>query len=145
MASDVSLDHLATQTLQSINGMIFGRKAHAPLATFWPNAASNPGASPDLIDQARLMNTLPKVRADAWRRDDRPGQFAGDSARGGRRAQAIRRAAAGRVRRRERCAGAAVGGNVAPLPSGDYAMSVSPRTAAVLVSIRGAGTRRRFS
>jgi dihydrofolate reductase len=60
MVSDASLDPLATQTLQSIDGMIFGRKAHALLAAFWPNAGESEDASPDLIEQARLMNTLPK-------------------------------------------------------------------------------------
>jgi dihydrofolate reductase len=60
MVSDTSLDPLATQTLQSIDGMIFGRKAHVLLATFWPTAGETPGASPDLIEQARLMNALPK-------------------------------------------------------------------------------------
>ena len=32
MTSDLSLDPVATRTLQSIDGMIFGRKAHALLA-----------------------------------------------------------------------------------------------------------------
>jgi dihydrofolate reductase len=60
MTSDTSFDRFATETLQSIEGMIFGRKAHELLAQFWPTAADSPNASPDLIDQARLMNTLPK-------------------------------------------------------------------------------------
>jgi dihydrofolate reductase len=57
---DVSLDELATETLRSIDGMIFGRKAHALLAGFWPNAAATKGASAALVEQARLMNSLPK-------------------------------------------------------------------------------------
>jgi dihydrofolate reductase len=60
MVNDTSLDALATSTLQSIDGMIFGRKAHALLARFWPTAADTPGASTDLIEQARLMHALPK-------------------------------------------------------------------------------------
>jgi len=60
MTSDTSLDAVATATLQSIDGMIFGRKAHALLARFWPTAAEAKDASPDLVEQARLMNALPK-------------------------------------------------------------------------------------
>ena len=57
---DTSLDELATETLRSIDGMIFGRKAHALLAQFWPTAGSSKGASAHLVSQAELMNTLPK-------------------------------------------------------------------------------------
>ena len=57
---DVSLDELATETLRSIDGMIFGKRAHAVLAEFWPNAGDTPGASSQLQAQATLMNTLPK-------------------------------------------------------------------------------------
>ena len=57
---DVSLDELATETLRSIDGMIFGRKAHALLAQFWPTAGDAPDASDQLREQARLMNSLPK-------------------------------------------------------------------------------------
>ena len=39
---------------------IFGRTTHAVLATLWPTAGTTPDASADLIEQARLMNTLPK-------------------------------------------------------------------------------------
>jgi dihydrofolate reductase len=60
MVNDTSMDPLATRTLQSIDGMIFGRKAHELLARFWPGAAETEGASADLIEQARLMNALPK-------------------------------------------------------------------------------------
>ena len=60
MTGDTSFDALATATLKSIDGMIFGRKAHALLAGFWPKAADAPDASPDLIEQTRLMNALPK-------------------------------------------------------------------------------------
>ena len=57
---DTSLDDLATETLRSIDGMIFGRKAHELLAKFWPAADKTPGASAALIEQTRLMNSLPK-------------------------------------------------------------------------------------
>jgi dihydrofolate reductase len=60
MVNDTSLDALATTTLKSIDGMIFGRKAHALLAKFWPTAGDTPGASADLIEQSRLMRDLPK-------------------------------------------------------------------------------------
>lgn len=60
MVNDDSLDPLATATLEEIDGMIFGRKAHAVLAEFWPGAAERPGASKELIKQARLMHDLPK-------------------------------------------------------------------------------------
>ena len=60
LTSDTSIDAVATATLQSIDGMIFGRKAHGLLAQFWPTAADTKGASPDLIEQTRLMNALPK-------------------------------------------------------------------------------------
>ena len=60
MTSDTSLDALATRTLQEIDGMIFGRKAHALLAAFWPTAGESQDATPDLISQARLMHSLPK-------------------------------------------------------------------------------------
>jgi dihydrofolate reductase len=60
MTSDTSFDAFITATLQSIDGMIFGRTAHALLATFWPTAGTAHDASADLIEQARLMNTLPK-------------------------------------------------------------------------------------
>jgi dihydrofolate reductase len=57
---DTSLDELATETLEAIDGMIFGRKAHAALAAFWPTAAESSGASTQLIKQTALMNKLPK-------------------------------------------------------------------------------------
>ena len=57
---DASLDELATETLRSIDGMIFGRNAHTLLAQFWPTAGETKGASAHLVAQAELMNTLPK-------------------------------------------------------------------------------------
>ena len=60
MTSDTSIDAFATATLQSIDGMIFGRKAHQLLAEFWPTAGEARDDSPDLVEQARLMNRLPK-------------------------------------------------------------------------------------
>ena len=52
---DTSLDELATETLRSIDGMIFGRKAHALLARFWPTAGSAEDASTHLEAQAALQ------------------------------------------------------------------------------------------
>jgi dihydrofolate reductase len=60
MVFDASVDPFATQTLESIDGMIFGRKAHGLLAAFWPGAAESEGATAELIRQTRLMNALPK-------------------------------------------------------------------------------------
>lgn len=60
MEFDTSFDHVVTETLRAIDGMIFGRKAHVLLNQFWPTAGQAEGASPDLIEQARLMNALPK-------------------------------------------------------------------------------------
>ena len=60
MTTDTSLDGVVTATLKAIDGMIFGRKAHALLAAFWPTAADARDASAALIEQTRLMNTLPK-------------------------------------------------------------------------------------
>lgn len=60
MDRDTSLDAVHTATLRSIDGMIFGRKAHALLAQFWPTAGEADGASDAMIEQAELMNALPK-------------------------------------------------------------------------------------
>jgi dihydrofolate reductase len=60
MTSDTSVDDVMTETLRSIDGMIFGRKSHALLTGFWPTAADASDATPALIEQTRLMNTLPK-------------------------------------------------------------------------------------
>ncbi len=60
MTSDTSFDDYSTALLQSIDGMVFGRKAHALLAEFWPTAGERPDATPALVAQARLMNALPK-------------------------------------------------------------------------------------
>jgi dihydrofolate reductase len=60
MVFDASVDPYATQTLEAIDGMILGRKAHALLATFWPGAAETEGATAQLKAQTRLMNKLPK-------------------------------------------------------------------------------------
>lgn len=57
---DTSYDDFITEVLHSIDGMIFGRKSHALLAEFWPDADKTPGASADLIEQTRMMNALPK-------------------------------------------------------------------------------------
>ena len=60
MVFDAHVDPYATRTLESIDGMIFGRKAHGLLAGFWPGAGETEGASAELAAQARLMNALPK-------------------------------------------------------------------------------------
>jgi dihydrofolate reductase len=60
MEGDTSLDAVHTATLRSIDGMIFGRKAHALLADFWPDAGRADGAGDAMIEHAELMNALPK-------------------------------------------------------------------------------------
>lgn len=58
---DADLDPVATATLESIDGMVFGRRAHAAIATFWQQAAADPPpADPDLARQIILMRDLPK-------------------------------------------------------------------------------------
>jgi len=56
---DKAVETFATETLRSIGGMVFGRTAHALLAEFWKHPDAQ-DASPDLPEQARLMNGLPK-------------------------------------------------------------------------------------
>lgn len=60
MISDTSFDDYSTALPQSIDGMIFGRKAHTLLAEFWPTAAERADATPALVAHATLMNALPK-------------------------------------------------------------------------------------
>lgn len=60
MVDDVSFDDMATATLRSIDGMILGRRAHQLFAKFWPGAGESEDATPVLVEQARLMNALPK-------------------------------------------------------------------------------------
>src|SRR5919106_1324817 len=60
MEFDTSYDPVVTATLQSIDGIIFRSQGPCLLHRFWPSAASSEGASADLIEQARLMNELPK-------------------------------------------------------------------------------------
>jgi dihydrofolate reductase len=60
MESDTSTDALHTETLRSIDRMIFGRKAHALLAEYWPDAGQTEDASSARVEQAELMNRLPK-------------------------------------------------------------------------------------
>jgi len=52
-------DHIA-QLLGSIDGMVFGRVAHALLAQYWPGAGSDPDATPRQREVAGLMQCLPK-------------------------------------------------------------------------------------
>ena len=57
---DPSFNDLASQTLGAIDGMVFGRKAHAAIAEFWIDAARDSKADADLARQAKLMRDLPK-------------------------------------------------------------------------------------
>ena len=56
---DQAVEGYATETLRAIGGMVFGKTAHALLAEFWKNAPAQ-DQSPDLPEQAALMNGLPK-------------------------------------------------------------------------------------
>jgi dihydrofolate reductase len=61
MTEDTTVDALHTRTLGQIDGMIFGRKAHAAIAGFWIDAAAGRMAmSPDLAQQTERMTALPK-------------------------------------------------------------------------------------
>jgi len=56
---DKAVEAFATDTLRSIGAMVFGRTAHAMLAAFWKDPDTH-DASPDLPEQTRMMNGLPK-------------------------------------------------------------------------------------
>ncbi|MBC9247471.1 dihydrofolate reductase family protein [Paracoccus sp. 11-3] len=61
MTEDRSVDRLHTETLESIAGMIFGRKAHETIASFWMDAAAGRmEMDADLKRQSELMAALPK-------------------------------------------------------------------------------------
>lgn len=58
---DRSVEQLHTETLESIAGMIFGRKAHEAIAQFWMDAAAGRmEMTEDLKRQSELMTALPK-------------------------------------------------------------------------------------
>jgi dihydrofolate reductase len=42
---DDEYEEFINETLRSLDGMIFGRKAYEPLSAYWPTAAANPDAS----------------------------------------------------------------------------------------------------
>ena len=60
MTEDNSSAGLHTATLESIDGMIFGRTAWEAIAAFWREAASQNHDDADMAAQARLMADLPK-------------------------------------------------------------------------------------
>jgi dihydrofolate reductase len=57
---DDDFEAYINDVLGSIDGMIFGRAAHALLAEYWPTAGSNPDVSAQHREAARMMNALPK-------------------------------------------------------------------------------------
>ena len=57
---DDAFDRFISDTLRSIDAMIFGRVAFEKLAMYWPTAAEDPQASGEDSEQARLMDALPK-------------------------------------------------------------------------------------
>jgi dihydrofolate reductase len=58
-AGSEAFDQILTSTVRSIDRMIFGRKAHALGAAFWPTAGET-AETPEVADQIDLMNRLPK-------------------------------------------------------------------------------------
>lgn len=57
---DEEFEKYINDVLRSIDGMIFGRKAHQQLAAYWPTAGANPEASDEHRESARLMQVLTK-------------------------------------------------------------------------------------
>lgn len=57
---DDEFEEYINDVLRSIGGMIFGRAAHQLLAQYWPTASSNPDASKQHLESARMMHSLPK-------------------------------------------------------------------------------------
>lgn len=53
-------DDYINTLLHSIDGMIFGRKAHELLAQYWPGAEHDTAQSAVNLDTAKVMNRLPK-------------------------------------------------------------------------------------
>jgi dihydrofolate reductase len=66
--TDGSFDRFATETLRSIDGMVFGRKAYELMQEFWPTAGETTD-NPELREQAKLMNSLPRYVLTRGRRD----------------------------------------------------------------------------
>lgn len=58
-AGDEVFDEILTSTVQGIDGIVFGRKAHALGAAYWPTAAAT-AETADVSEQIALMNSLPK-------------------------------------------------------------------------------------
>lgn len=57
--ADDEFDTFITETLRSIDGMVFGRVAFGKLAAYWPTAAASL-ATDVQRESSRLMNELPK-------------------------------------------------------------------------------------
>jgi dihydrofolate reductase len=58
-AGDEHFDHILTTTLRGISGMVFGRRAHAHGAAYWPTAGET-AETAEVAEQIELMNNLPK-------------------------------------------------------------------------------------
>jgi len=58
-AGDAAFDELLTSTVRSIDGIIFGRKAHELGAEYWPTAGPS-AEDADVAEQIALMNRLTK-------------------------------------------------------------------------------------
>jgi dihydrofolate reductase len=85
--SDDEFEQFIVDTLQSIDGMVFGRVAFELLAQYWPTAAANPQVTAKHVEMARLMNELPKyvistrLRRVEWRNSHIIGGDAADAIR----------------------------------------------------------------
>jgi dihydrofolate reductase len=60
MYEDEELEAYLNEVLRSVDGMIFGRKAHELLAQYWPTAADDPHATKQRLEAAELMNSMTK-------------------------------------------------------------------------------------
>jgi len=58
-AGTEEFDEILTATVRGIDGMIFGRRAHALGAAYWPTAGET-AETTEVADQIALMNSLPK-------------------------------------------------------------------------------------
>jgi dihydrofolate reductase len=58
-AGDPAFDELLTSAVRGIDGIIFGRKAHALGAAYWPTAGPS-AEDAEVAEQITLMNTLAK-------------------------------------------------------------------------------------
>ena len=59
IADDEAVDY-ATELLNSVDAMLFGRVTYQLLGDYWPTAASDPSLSRSNLEFARKINSMPK-------------------------------------------------------------------------------------